>query len=54
MVLNGVTSSLFNVKSGAPQGSVLGPVLLLMNVNNIDNGFTCKESPFSDDTKIAS
>ena len=54
VVLNGVTSNWIDVKSGVPQGSVLGPMLFLIYVNDIDDGLTCKVSKFADDTKIAS
>ncbi len=32
--------------------SVLGPVLFLVYVNDIDEGLSCKISKFADDTKI--
>ena len=54
VVLNGVSSKWLKVKSGVPQGSVLGPILFLIYVNDIDDGIICKISKFADDTKIAS
>ncbi len=54
MVINGISSGWRGVKSGVPQGYILGPVLFLVYVNDLDDGLTCKVSKFVDDTKIAS
>ena len=51
VVLKGQTSE-WEVKSGVPQGSVLGPLLFIIFINDIETGITSTLSKFSDDCKI--
>ncbi len=52
VVINGEESDWVNVTSGVPQGSVLGPLLFLIYINDIDKDVTGIISKFADDTKL--
>ena len=54
VAVNGCHSDWVGVKSGIPQGSVLGPLLFILYVNDIPNLIESSCKMFADDTKIYS
>ena len=51
--INGIKSSIKNITHGVPQGSVLGPILFLLYINDLPNAIDIFSSLFADDTIFA-
>ena len=52
VVVDGEVSSWKSVLSGVPQGYVLGPILFLVYINDLEEGITGKILKFADDTNL--
>ncbi|MCG8077783.1 MAG: reverse transcriptase family protein, partial [Candidatus Thiodiazotropha taylori] len=52
VVLNGQSSDWAPVQAGVPQGSILGPLLFLLYINDIVNEIGCNIRLFADDTSL--
>ena len=54
VVLNGQNSSWANVHAGVPQGSIPGPLLFLIYINDLSDHLTSNEKLFGDDASLFS
>ena len=52
VVLNGIESSWLPIESGVPQGSVLGPLLFLIYINDLTEGISSNMRLFADDSSL--
>ena len=52
--LNGQSSEWASIKAGVPQGSILGPLLFLVYINDLLDGIISDVKLFADDTSIFS
>ena len=52
VVINGQESKWAHIKSGVPQGSVLGPLMFLIFINDLESNLKCQVNFFADDTSI--
>ena len=54
VVLNGQSSSWADVTAGVPQGSILGPLLFLIYINDLSDDLSSIAKLFADDTSLFS
>ena len=54
MVLNGKSSQEYPVNVGVPQGSILGPTLCLLCINDLPDDVICNIAIYPDDTTFYS
>ena len=54
VILNGQYSSWAAIEAGVPQGSILGPLLFLIYINNLSDDLASDAKLFADDTSLFS
>ena len=54
VLLNGQVSDWSDVRAGVPQGSILGPLLFLIYINDLSEGLSSNTKLFADDTSLFS
>ena len=52
VVIRGTCSNWSPVKSGVPQGTILGPILFLIYINDISDSISSNVKLFANDTKV--
>ena len=52
MVVDGAESFILPIKAGVPQGSILGPLLFLVYINDLDPEIKSQHFFFADDTQM--
>ena len=54
VILNGKSSQDYPVNAGVPQGSILGPTVFLLYINDLSDGVICNIAIYADDTTLYS